>query len=120
MDCTFCRIVKKEINVETIHEDELVIAFLDKNPVSKGHTLIIPKQHVENVFDISEDVLRRITEVAKLLAERSRKELGATGVNLLHASGKDAQQSLFHFHFHLVPRYPNDSLDLWIHSRDQK
>jgi len=97
----------------TVYEDELVMAFLDINPASIGHTLIIPKKHYENIYDISEKELKRVIVIAKRLAEVYREALGASGVNILHASGRDAQQDVFHFHIHLVPRYKNDELNLW-------
>ena len=113
--CKFCRIVKRLEPSWTVYEDELVMAFLDINPASIGHTLIIPKKHYENIYDISEKELKRVIVIAKRLAGVYREALGASGVNILHASGRDAQQDVFHFHIHLIPRYPNDGLDLWIH-----
>ena len=113
VSCKFCRIVKGLEPSWTVYEDELVMAFLDINPASIGHTLIIPKKHYENIYDISEKELKRVIVIAKRLAEVYREALGASGVNILHASGRDAQQDVFHFHIHLVPRYKNDELNLW-------
>jgi histidine triad (HIT) family protein len=118
-NCTFCKIVEGKGKSWTVYEDELVKAFLDINPVSEGHTLIIPKTHYENVYDIPEGELKRIITIAKKLAKIYRKALGARAVNILHASGKEAQQDVFHFHIHLVPRYKNDKLNLWYRSRPQ-
>ena len=114
-DCIFCKIVNNEADSFKIYEDDKVLAFLDINPTSVGHTLIIPKYHYENVFDIPKEILEKIVSVTKMLAEKYKEKLSATGVNILHASGKDAQQSVFHFHMHLVPRYPQDGMDLWFH-----
>jgi len=113
VSCKFCRIVKGLEPSWTVYEDELVMAFLDINPASRGHTLIIPKKHYENIYDISEKELKRVIVIAKRLAGVYREALGASGVNILHASGRDAQQDVFHFHIHLVPRYKNDELNLW-------
>lgn len=112
-DCVFCKIINGEIKGYKIFENEKVVVLLDINPISKGHCLIISKKHVGNIFDISEDDLKKIFVVAKKISISVKEKLNATGVNILHASGKDAQQSLFHFHMHLVPRYNEDGLDTW-------
>jgi histidine triad (HIT) family protein len=90
------------------------MAFATIEPVSKGHTLLVPKKHWEDLFSIDEEDASALGLGAARLSRKLREENGATGLNLLHASGKDAQQSLPHLHFHLVPRYPNDGLDLWL------
>ncbi len=105
MDCIFCKIAKGEIPSVKVFEDERIFAFLDINPVTKGHCLIIPKQHFENVFDLAENVLAEIVKVAKELSKNIKDNLGATGVNLINSSGKSAEQTVFHFHLHVVPRY---------------
>ena len=112
-NCIFCKIVKGEIDSKKIYEDEKVLAFLDITPISKGHLLIIPKKHFENIYEIENSYLKEIISVAKIIAESLKKSLNAGSVNILHASGKDAQQSVFHFHIHLVPRYKNDGIDIW-------
>lgn len=100
-------------------EDDLVIAFADKFPVSNGHTLVIPKLHYADVTRVPVETLRRIIEVSQALALRLIDEKGATGFNIMNANGVDANQSVFHLHFHVVPRFPDDGLDLWFHSRDR-
>ncbi len=112
-NCIFCKIVKDEIPSEKIYENETFLAFLDISPVSKGHLLIIPKKHFENIYDIKDSYLKEIISVAKIIAESLKKSLNTSGVNILHASGIDAQQSVFHFHIHLIPRYKDDKLDIW-------
>ena len=119
-ECAFRKIVQGELPSDKLYEDDAVLAFTPKEQVSRGHLLVIPKDHYENIFDISNDCLTKIVHVVKNLSFKLKEELDATGINLLHASGKDAQQSVFHFHFHLVPRYPNDGLDLWIRSGIEK
>jgi histidine triad (HIT) family protein len=112
-NCIFCKIINGEIPANKIYEDEKVLAFLDINPISKGHTLIIPKTHFENIFDIEEEDLKEIINACKKISILLKENLNADGVNILHASGKDAQQSVFHFHLHVVPRYKEDNLDTW-------
>ena len=116
-NCIFCKIVKKELPAKIIFENDEFLVFPPLNQVSKGHALIIPKQHFENIFDFETKSLERIMGVAQKIADDLVKENGATGINLLHASGKDAQQSVFHFHLHIVPRYKEDGLDLWLRNK---
>jgi len=112
-NCIFCKIIKKQEPARIIYEDKDVICFLPKTIEVYGHTLIVPKKHYESLYDIPEKLLSKIIRIAKKLALAYKKKIGATGINLLHASGKDAQQSVFHFHFHLFPRFKNDGLDTW-------
>ncbi len=116
-ECIFCKIVNNEISSFQIFEDDIVKVFLDINPVSNGHLLVIPKKHFENIFVTPEEVLERIIKVCREMAVLCKDKLGAKGVNILNASGKDAQQSVFHLHFHVVPRFENDELDLWFHGK---
>lgn len=109
-DCIFCKIVKGEIPCYKICETENVFAFLDAYPLTDGHVLVIPKKHYVNVFDIDEKVLEEIISVSKRIAEKMKNEFGADAVNLLNASGKEAGQSVFHFHMHVVARRENDNL----------
>ena len=117
VECSFCKIANNEIPCFQLFEDELVKAFLVINPTSNGHLLVIPKKHFENIFVTPDEVLNRINQVCKKMAILCKDKLGATGVNILNASGKDAQQSVFHLHFHVVPRFENDGLDLWFHGK---
>ncbi|PIS15137.1 hypothetical protein COT63_01505 [Candidatus Shapirobacteria bacterium CG09_land_8_20_14_0_10_38_17] len=118
--CIFCQIVNGKIPAEKIYEDNNTLAFLDINPLCRGHVLVIPKKHYENIFDLPSKELINLIATAQKIAQMIKKNLGATGINLLHASGKDAQQSVFHFHIHVVPRYPNDGLNTWPSSRYQE
>lgn len=119
-DCIFCKIVAGEIPSSKVYEDDTVFAFLDNNPVARGHTLVIPKKHATDVFDVDEEALQAVTSAAKKLAHAARKGLGADGVNIMHASGKAAQQSVFHLHFHVVPRSRGDGIDAWPHHKHGK
>ncbi|MBI2049918.1 MAG: HIT family protein [Candidatus Staskawiczbacteria bacterium] len=122
MDCVFCKIAKGEIDSAKVAEDEKILAFLDVNPLTRGHCLIIPKEHFENIFDINPDVLKEIIVSAKKLADQIKNNLGVKGVNLVNASGKFAEQSVFHFHLHIVPRYEGDGLNMndWWQTKAQK
>jgi histidine triad (HIT) family protein len=112
-NCIFCKIIKGKEPARIIYEDKDVICFLPKTIQVYGHTLIVPKKHYKDLYDIPEKLLSKLIITAKKLTLAYRKKIGATGANLLHASGKDGQQSVFHFHFHLFPRFKNDKLDTW-------
>ena len=112
MDCLFCNIIFGDISSYKVYEDDLVYAFLDIRPFSKGHTLIIPKAHCSDLIDIDILSLNRVVEVAKNLADSYITKLHADGFNLLNSSGVAAQQDVFHFHLHLIPRYENGSLHI--------
>ena len=120
-DCLFCKISNGEISSAKIFENDRIFVFLDINPLTKGHCLVVPKAHFENIFDIDEDILKEIISVAKDMAENAKRNLGATGVQLVNASGKDAEQSVFHFHLHVIPRYEGDDLKMndWWQSKVQ-
>ena len=113
-NCIFCQIISKKSKANIVLENDLCIAFTPLDPISSGHVLVVPKAHFENIFDIDEKTLAELTSYSKKIAAKIVKNNDAKGINLLHASGKDAQQSVFHFHFHVVPRYENDGLDLWM------
>ncbi len=113
-ECIFCKIVNGEVLANKIYESDKVLAFLDVKPVSKGHTLIITKKHYKDVYDAPENDLREVIAASKKISIAMEKGLNADGVNILHASRKEAQQSVFHFHVHIVPRYKDDGLDMWI------
>lgn len=114
MNCIFCKIISGEADGKIIYQDNNTTVFATIDPVSKGHTLIVPNKHVEQIYDLSDDQAAALLISARKTSEILRNKYGATGINILHASGKDAQQSVWHFHLHLVPRYPKDNLDLWI------
>ena len=105
MDCLFCKIINKEIPSYKIYEDDVVYAFLDINPDSVGHTLIIPKKHYLDLDDIDIDTLKHIMEIAKILKKRIEEKLNCDGLTLIQNSG-DVQE-VKHFHLHLKPFYKN-------------
>jgi histidine triad (HIT) family protein len=112
-DCIFCKIINKEEPAKIVYEDKDVICFLPQKVEVYGHTLIAPKKHYADLYDIPEGVLSKVVKVAKKLTLLYRKKINATGANLMHASGIDGEQSVFHFHFHLLPRFKNDGLNTW-------
>ena len=110
--CVFCKIINGDIPSYKIYEDENVFAFLDINPVTYGHTLVIPKKHVENIFELdsvtTNSLFVGVTNVAKLLKEKLKTD----NLNLINNNGPLAYQSVFHYHVHLIPRYENDSFSI--------
>ncbi len=115
-DCIFCKIVNKEIPGKIVYEDEHVLAFLDIKPVARGHTLVIPKKHAADIFELDDKSAEEILKVAKKVAGAALKSLGAAGVNLLNANRKEAGQTVFHYHMHVIPRYAGDSIRVWPNS----
>lgn len=111
--CLFCKIIDGSKPAKIVHKDENVIVFLPQTMNVKGHMIIAPVQHCTDMFDIQEDVLVSLMEKIKFLSQQCRRQLAAEGINLLHASGESAQQSIPHFHFHLLPRFKSDNLDAW-------
>jgi len=104
-DCLFCRIVLGELPAHTVYEDDVVLAFLDIYPKTKGHTLVIPKKHATDVYDIGADTLAHIAKAAQRIALAFERALAPAGVNLLQSSRPAAQQEVLHFHMHVIPRY---------------
>src|SRR5512143_1091231 len=102
-DCIFCKIVSGEAKSWKVYEDEHVYAFLDIHPVNAYHTLVIPKQHYENIFDVPEAEFIQVMQVVRRLARLYSSRLGIQNVQIIHSSGAEAQQDVFHMHFHVVP-----------------
>jgi len=114
-DCLFCRIVAGELPATVIHQDDRTLAFMDINPATRGHALVVPRTHVPDLHGIGEDDLAAVARTAQRIAGRARDRLGANGVNLLNSTGRAAWQTVFHFHIHVIPRYEGDPLRLpWI------
>jgi histidine triad (HIT) family protein len=114
-DCIFCKIVAGELPAERVQEDEHTIAFMDLNPWTRGHALVIPRRHSKNLYEVPDEDLSHTASAAKLLALRMRDRLGCDGVNLLNACEPAAWQTVFHFHIHVIPRYVDDPLRLPTH-----
>jgi histidine triad (HIT) family protein len=106
-DCIFCKIINGEIPSAKVFENEHVLAFLDISQVTKGHTLVIPKLHNENIFDLEPESARNLFEAVPKIANAIKDEFNPLGMNILQNSGKHAGQEVFHLHLHLLPRYGN-------------
>jgi histidine triad (HIT) family protein len=114
-DCLFCKIAAGEIPATVVAEDDRTIAFMDINPATRGHLLVIPRAHARDLHEIEPDDLRAVVTSAQQLAARQLERLGADGVNLLNSNGAAAWQTVFHFHLHVIPRYADDPLRLpWV------
>ncbi|MCL4397257.1 HIT domain-containing protein [Candidatus Parvarchaeota archaeon] len=101
-ECVFCKIAKKEMKASLVFENENFIAFLDKSPIFKGHTLLIPKKHIETLFDFSEDYLKELAVETKRIAEGVKKGMSCDGILLIN--NNIVSQSVPHFHVHIIPR----------------
>src|SRR5512133_2936928 len=111
-DCLFCAIIAGTIPSETIDSDERTVAFMDINPATPGHALVVPRTHSADLLDISEEDLAHVTVAAQRLARRMEEALRPAGFNVLHATRPAAWQTVFHFHLHVIPRYEDDPLEL--------
>ncbi len=108
-DCIFCRIIKGESPCAKVYEDERVISFLDINPINAGHTLVLPKRHYMTLFDIELEDLHACTAVSKKIAMAVYKATKASGLNFFQNNYRSAGQLIDHIHFHLIPRFHQDS-----------
>jgi histidine triad (HIT) family protein len=114
-DCVFCKIVAGELPSTTIASDERTVTFMDINPATPGHALVVPRNHARDLMEIDPEDLAAVVKAGQRLARTMPEALGADGVNLLNSCGADAWQTVFHFHLHVIPRYKNDPLQLpWI------
>lgn len=104
-DCIFCKIVNGEIPAAKVFENEHVMAFLDISQVTKGHTLVIPKVHKENLFELTPNIAKNLFESVPEIANALKEEYKPLGLNLVNNNGEQAGQTVFHFHVHLIPRY---------------
>ena len=107
-NCIFCKIANGEIPSATLYEDEDFRVILDLGPATKGHALILPKNHFANLFEIPEDMDAKAFILAKKIAKKMKDVFGCDGVNIVQNNGVAAGQTVFHFHIHLIPRYEGD------------
>ena len=112
-DCIFCKIANGEIPSKTLYEDDSFRVILDISPASKGHAIILPKNHASNIYELSNEDAGKIMIVAKKVATVLKEVLSCDGMNILQNNGETAGQTVFHLHVHLIPRYKND--DVTIH-----
>ncbi len=114
-DCIFCKIVAGELPATIVAQDERTVAFMDISPATRGHALVVPREHVRDLTEIDGDDLAATMTAAQRLAKRALERLGADGVNLLNSCREAAWQTVFHFHVHVIPRYSDDPLRLpWV------
>jgi histidine triad (HIT) family protein len=104
-DCIFCKIVAGDLPSAKVFENDHVIAFLDISQVTKGHTLVIPKVHKENIYEMTPEISKHYFEAVPMIASAIKKEFDPIGLNILNNNGEKAGQSVFHFHVHIIPRY---------------
>jgi histidine triad (HIT) family protein len=114
-DCLFCGIVAGDVPAQIVDSDEHTVAFMDINPATRGHSLVVPRTHSSDLMEISDEDLERTMVAARRLAERLDAALEPDGFNVLNACRPAAWQTVFHYHLHVIPRYDDDPLKLpWI------
>jgi histidine triad (HIT) family protein len=111
-DCLFCKIVAGDIPSTRVYEDERTVAFMDINPATRGHLLVVPREHTRDLMTIDPEDLAAVAQAAQKLAKTVAERLDTDGVNLLNSCGRAAWQTVFHFHMHVIPRYAGDPLRL--------
>ena len=111
-NCIFCKIANGDIPAATLYEDDDFRVILDLGPASKGHALILPKEHYANLYELDEEVAAKAFVLAKKMAGKMTKALGCDGFNIVQNNGAPAGQTVFHFHMHLIPRYVDDGVGL--------
>ncbi|MDD6734343.1 MAG: HIT family protein [Lachnospiraceae bacterium] len=113
-DCIFCKLANGEIPTNAIYEDDDFKVILDMGPATKGHALILPKEHYANLFELPEETASKVMVLAKRQATKMKERLNCQGFNLVQNNGECAGQTVMHFHYHLIPRYENDNQNiLW-------
>ena len=110
--CTFCKIVQKEAPASVVYEDEKVIAFMSIQPINVGHTLVVPKKHYENVYEIPEEDVAYLYKIVKKMAHAVKKAVDAEGIRIVQNNGEAAGQVIFHLHVHIIPMNKDHS---WLH-----
>lgn len=108
-NCIFCKIANGEIPSKTLYEDDLFRVILDLGPATKGHALIVPKEHFANLYELPDETAAQAMILAKKMAALMKDRLGCDGLNVIQNNGETAGQTVFHFHMHLIPRYEDDS-----------
>ena len=111
-DCIFCKIAAGEISSATVYEDDDFRAILDLGPAAKGHTLVIPKSHSDNPLSVEPDTAAKALKVISKTANAIKEALGCDGINVVQNNGEAAGQTVMHLHFHIIPRYKNDSVNI--------
>jgi histidine triad (HIT) family protein len=113
--CLFCGIVAGDVPAQIVDSDEATVAFMDINPATRGHSLVVPRTHSADLFEVSDEDLEHTVRAARRLSAKIRAALEPDGFNVLNSCGETAWQTIFHFHLHVIPRYKDDPLKLpWI------
>ena len=104
-DCIFCKLANGDIPTNMIYQDDDFAVIMDAAPVSRGHALILPKEHADNLYELPDETAAKLMPLAKKIASRMKERLDCDGLNILQNNGETAGQSVFHFHMHVIPRY---------------
>ncbi|MDO5537639.1 MAG: HIT family protein [Desulfovibrionaceae bacterium] len=112
-DCIFCMITEGKLPSSKVFESDTLLAFLDLNPCQKGHTLLIPKKHCKDIFGVDPAIGADVLAAMKTIGQAIKDVTGCTGINVVQNNGRDAGQMVDHLHWHLIPRFAGDGLDLW-------
>src|ERR671936_740925 len=114
-ECLFCGIVAGDVPAQIVDSDEHTVAFMDINPATRGHALVVPREHSTDLLDVADQALERTMLAARRLPRRIKEALDPDGFNILNSCGSAAWQTIFHFHLHVIPRYDDDPLKLpWV------
>ena len=116
-ECPFCRIASGEAAASIVYEDKNVLAFMDLSPATVGHTLVVPREHWENIYEVPEETLTKLIAVVKRLSVAVKKTVGADGIMVIQNNGRAAGQMVFHLHFHVIPVNSNSGVRRGFHGR---
>lgn len=108
--CPFCSIASSKAQASIVYEDATVLVFMDLNPANTGHTLVVPREHWENIYEVPENVLADLFSVVKRVSSAVKKTVGAEGISILQLNGRAAGQTVTHFHIHIIPRFSGDAI----------
>ena len=111
-DCIFCKLANGEIPTNALYEDDIVKVIFDANPAAKGHVLILPKEHFDNIYELDDDTAAHVFKVAAKISKAYKKALDFDGLNIVQNNGEVAGQTVFHFHMHIIPRYKGDTVNI--------
>lgn len=114
-NCIFCKLSNGEIPTNALYEDDIVKVIFDLNPASKGHVLIIPKNHFDDIYSMDNDTAAHVFQIAVKVSKAMKEVLNCDGLNIVQNNGEAAGQTVFHFHMHIIPRYEGDTVDIkWV------
>lgn len=111
-DCIFCKLANGDIPTNSLYEDDIVKVIFDASPASKGHVLILPKNHFDNIFELDDETAAHVFKIATKISKAYKQTLNFEGLNVIQNNGEAAGQTVFHFHMHIIPRYKNDTVNV--------